>query len=111
MEKQDHIAYQNFSSIDVNDDFFDSLRKAYYGFNDWFQTKANEGKKAYVSYGIDDHLIAFLFLKTENGTEKGINPVLAGNRIKIGTFKVDWNHHSALGKRLLAIAMRKFANC
>ncbi|CAM3167910.1 hypothetical protein [Leuconostoc rapi] len=109
MEKQDHIVYQQFSSINVNDNFFDSLRNSYSDFNSWFQTKASQSKKAYVSYDDDQHLIAFLFLKTETGPEPGVSPVLDGNRIKIGTFKVDWNHHSALGKRLLAIAMRKFA--
>lgn len=109
MQKQDHIVYEEFAKINVNDIFFDSLRASYQGFNDWFHSKANEGKKAYVSYDTNQTVIAFLFLKFETGIEKGVEPLLDGPRIKIGTFKVDWNHHSSLGKRLLTIAMRKFA--
>lgn len=43
-----NIEYKTFDSIDLSDSFFDSLREAYYGFNDWYNKKAKEGEKAYV---------------------------------------------------------------
>lgn len=45
-----NIEYKTFDSIDLSDSFFDSLREAYYGFNDWYNKKAKEGEKAYVLY-------------------------------------------------------------
>ncbi|GIC69787.1 hypothetical protein [Fructobacillus tropaeoli] len=109
MEREDHIVLTNFSKIDVNDSFFQSLRASYSEFDEWFRRKAALDEKAYVSYDVNHNLIAFVYLKKEHEIDDDVVPSLTGKRLKIGTFKVDFKHHSALGKRLLAIVMRKFA--
>lgn len=109
MEREDHIVLTNFSKIDVNDAFFHSLRASYSEFDEWFRRKAALDEKAYVSYDVNHNLIAFVYLKKEHEIDDDVVPSLKGKRLKIGTFKVDFKHHSALGKRLLAIVMRKFA--
>lgn len=50
-----------------------------------------------------------LYLKEESGLEEGVTPRMDFPRLKIGTFKVDFDHHTGIGKRLLAIALREFA--
>lgn len=49
-----------------------------------------------------------LYLKEESGLEEGVTPRMDFPRLKIGTFKVDFDHHTGIGKRLLAIALRGF---
>jgi hypothetical protein len=50
-----------------------------------------------------------LYLKDEDGTDEDTTPRLTLKRLKIGTFKVNFEHHTQLGKRLFAIALRRFA--
>lgn len=50
-----------------------------------------------------------LYLKEESDVDEDITPHLTKRRLKIGTFKVDFSHHTSVGKRLLAIALRTFA--
>ncbi|TCD54123.1 hypothetical protein EJ419_05585 [Alloscardovia theropitheci] len=103
----DSIQLVPFSSVNLQDSFFDSLRDSYPGFDAWFERKAQAHHKAYVSFD-RNHVIGFLYIKDENDIDNTITPHLTRPRLKIGTFKVDFNHHSALGKRLLAIALRNF---
>ena len=51
------IEYKKFSSINIDDPFFDSLKEDYLGFEDWFKRKAD--KYAYVLYGEDNLLQGF----------------------------------------------------
>ena len=37
-----------FSTIDLADEFFDSLKEAYGDFCQWYARKASQGEKAYV---------------------------------------------------------------
>ncbi|MFD0705612.1 hypothetical protein ACFQY8_07640 [Alloscardovia venturai] len=104
----DVLEYRLFSDFDLQDPFFDSLRKSYSGFDDWFNRKAAAGEKAYTVYE-DSSIVAFLYLKEENDDDYSVVPILSGRRLKIGTFKVDFDHHSSIGKRLFAITMRTFA--
>ena len=55
-------------TLDINDDFFDSLREDYGGikFNKWFISKS--GEDAYVFHNFDG-LQGFLYLKIENENE------------------------------------------
>ncbi|OZG59890.1 hypothetical protein BLEM_2065 [Bifidobacterium lemurum] len=106
----DHIRKVPFSDLDLHDPFFASLRDAYPGFDDWFGKKATNGEETWVSRDRDSgNLQAMLYLKIEDDLDESAQPPLQGRRMKIGTFKVDYDHHTSLGKRLLAIALREFA--
>lgn len=91
-----------FGNVNLKDIFFDSFRKDYQGFDEWFNKKSDE--IAYVCLD-SDRIIAFLYLKRENEDEdySDIIPILPKKkRIKIGTFKVNLNGFK-LGERFLKI--------
>lgn len=106
--RPDSISLVPFSDLDLDDPFFDSLRESYEGFDSWFARKAAEGEGVFVSFQ-DGMLTAMLYLKEESDTDDCVAPPLSGRRLKIGTFKVDFRHHTGLGKRLLSRALRRFA--
>jgi predicted nucleic acid-binding protein len=91
-----------FGNIDVNDDFFSSLRNDYPGFVQWFNRKADES--AYICKS-ENRIRAFLYLKveTENEPYPNIMPVFAPKRrMKVGTFKVAMNGFR-LGERFMKV--------
>ena len=108
-EREDPIALCKFIDLRLEDTFFDSLRSSYDGFDEWFRKKANQGESAYVVVGDGNTISAMLYLKEELERDTNIKPALSGRRLKIGTFKVSETHHTSVGKRLLAIALRHFA--
>lgn len=93
------ITLKDFSEIDLNDPFFNSLKEDYIGFERWFKKKSSE--KAFVQY-FDGQLQAFLYLKNESKeVPEGIFPMLpAGKWLKVGTFKID-AHNTKLGERFI----------
>lgn len=109
MVQDDYIQPLPFSEVNLDDSFFDSLRCFYAGFDEWFNRKALGGEYAYFAFDSCSNLIAMLYLKEESGLEEGVTPRMDFPRLKIGTFKVDFDHHTGIGKRLLAIALREFA--
>lgn len=93
-----------FGNINLSDEFFDSFRGDYIGFDKWYNGKAGNNDKAYVCYE-GDALKAFLFLKVEDDSESysDINPAFSRKkRLKIGTFKVVSNG-LRIGERFLKI--------
>lgn len=95
---RDFIQIRHFSEINLNDPFFDSLKSDYIEFEDWFQRKSE--KKALI-FEEDDRIIAFLYLKPEDGPLDDIVPTFsAAKRLKIGTFKIE-AHGTKLGERFL----------
>lgn len=107
MYKNDPIKEVPFSKIDLNDNFFDSLRADYHGFNYWFQKKCKTGAKAYVLYKKNGQLYAFLYLKDETISDNSISPEFTTHRrLKIGTFKIE-AHKTVLGQRFMTIILRK----
>jgi hypothetical protein len=56
---------QTIQNIDLTDSFFDSLKKDYAEFSQWFAKKAEE--RAYVFPNEQGSLEGFLYLKTEDG--------------------------------------------
>ena len=72
--------WKPFAQIDVKDPFFDTLRKDYQGFEDWFERKAQEGANAFVMHGEDGTLQAFLFLKVEEGVVDDVEPPMQSRR-------------------------------
>ncbi|WP_131221027.1 hypothetical protein [Bifidobacterium longum] len=111
VERDDAIKLVPFANLDLSDSFFDSLRTAYNGaeFDRWFQKKALSNENTWVVLNHDEKIQAMLYLKKEDGKDDDVTPPLTGKRLKIGTFKVDFSHHTSVGKRLLAIALRAFA--
>jgi predicted nucleic acid-binding protein len=93
-----------FGNINLSDEFFDSFRGDYIGFDKWYNGKAGNNEKAYVCYE-GDALKAFLFLKVEDEGESysEINSAFSRKkRLKIGTFKVVSNG-LRIGERFLKI--------
>lgn len=102
--KVQSVRYEYFGNIDLHDEFFDSFRGDYVGFDTWFNKKAGKNEKAYV-YHEDGALKAFLYLKTETEGENYSNidpPFNQKVRLKIGTFKVVSNG-LRIGERFLKI--------
>lgn len=95
------ITLRRFADIDLDDVFFDSLKKDYPGFDIWFEKKSKDGSKAYVQY-TNRTLQAFLYLKNESGEAlTDVSPTRpACNRMKVGTFKID-AHNTKLGERFV----------
>ena len=90
-----------FKDINLNDVFFDSLREDYDGFNDWFNKKAQNNKRAFVYYDDENKLCDFLYLKIENEALLDIEPKLPpAKRLKVGTFKID-SRGSKRGERFI----------
>ena len=92
-----------FGNVRLEDEFFDSFREDYKGFDRWFNGKANE--PCYVHRSPDGSVRAFLYLKVETRGEdySDIHPVFAPKkRLKIGTLKVTANGYK-LGERCLKI--------
>lgn len=90
--------------IDCNDIFFDSLRKDYYNFNNWFINKQNNNYKAYITYDKENKLSSFLLLKIEE-KEKYLDfdkPLNKLKKLKICTLKVN-NINKSIGSSYLKI--------
>lgn len=104
MEK-DVIQKVKFSSLDINDPFFESLRLDYQPyFEDWFLKKKNEDAYIFKNNG---ELGGFLYLKDENEDDKSVSPPLSKKRrLKIGTFKID-SHGTVLGQRFINIILSR----
>src|SRR5690625_5201180 len=87
MNRTDFFKYKQFKEIDLNDDFFDSLKSDYAEFKEWFQRKAND--YAYV-HEDEKGIQAFLYLKIESEQLHDVTPQLPfKKRIKIGTLKIN----------------------
>lgn len=92
---------QTFGNINLEDPFFDSLKRGYAEFRNWYERKVREEAKAYVQYDDDRNVIGFLYLKLENGILADIDPPRGEkNRLKVGTFKVD-AHGTRFGERFI----------
>lgn len=93
-----------FGRINLNDDFFTSLKEDYAGFDKWFIKKFDE--EAYITINSNNGLLlSFLYLKVEDTDENyiDITPSFASKRrLKVGTFKVI-NNGFRLGERFMKI--------
>jgi hypothetical protein len=97
------LVLRRFEEIDIKDQFFDSLKKDYSEFNEWFLKK--KSKDAYVHYDKNNELQGFLYLKVEDEPLVDIEPKLEFERVlKIGTFKIN-PHGTRLGERFIKKAI------
>ena len=98
-----NLKHLKFSDIDLSDQFFNSLKNDYPGFEDWFLRR--QDKFAYVLYNDEDRLEGLLYLKLETGPIEDVTPPLHGeNILKIGTFKIN-PHGTRLGERFIKKAL------
>ena len=93
-----------FGRINHDDNFFDSLKEDYAGFDKWFIKKFDD--EAYITVNANNGLLlSFLYLKVEGHEESyaDIVPIFTPKkRLKIGTFKVI-NNGFRLGERFMKI--------
>ncbi|KFF28164.1 PIN domain-containing protein [Chryseobacterium vrystaatense] len=93
-----------FGRINLDDNFFESLKEDYDGFDKWFIKKFDE--EAYITINSNNGLLlSFLYLKIEDSNESypDITPQFPPKkRLKIGTFKVI-NNGFRLGERFMKI--------
>lgn len=73
--------------LDTN--FFDSLREGYPGFDDWFASKARDGRKAWVVQSGDNTLEALCIFAVQIDEQITSKVKLKGRALKLCTFKVD----------------------
>lgn len=87
--------------------FFDSLREGYPDFDNWFQAKAQAGRRAWVNWEQPDQLggiCAYTQQDNERITEERF---LSGPALKLATFKVsDINRGRKVGELFLKAAFR-----
>ncbi|WP_242164968.1 N-acetyltransferase [Lysobacter sp. M15] len=94
------FAKKKFRDIDLNDEFFDSLKQDYAEFPAWFAKKADSD--AYVLTDDETQRIhGFLYLKIEEGeVEDVVPPLPPAKRLKVGTLKIN-AHGTKLGERFI----------
>ncbi|EKO3457397.1 N-acetyltransferase [Vibrio fluvialis] len=82
----ENLKIQQFSEVNLEDPFFDTLKKDYAGFNEWFLKKATNN--ALVLYNDSGLIEGFLYCKYENGPGDDTTPLLPDTQhMKVGTFK------------------------
>lgn len=92
--------YKKFKDINLSDNFFNSLKRDYSEFENWFNRKASEDESAYIQT-INNKIEGFLYLKVENGPITDLTPSLMDNKtVKIGTMKIN-PHGTRLGERFI----------
>lgn len=102
------IAHIPVYSLDLGDPIFDSLRRSYSGFEDWWADISREGRKAWV-YKDDGALGALLIHKIENEAIASTPALPAKRRLKICTLKVSYTGYK-LGELFIKICI-EFAVC
>ena len=99
-----NVQKKHFGHINLEDDFFTSLKEDYVGFEKWFLKKSDD--YAYVTINRENkRILSFLYLKVETAEESylDIEPVFSPKkRLKVGTFKVI-NNGFRLGERFMKI--------
>lgn len=74
-------------NLNINDPFFDSLKKDY-PFEKWFKERKKEGRKCWVYFFEDGSIGALLIYKVENEVLDSFPPFPAKERLKLSTFQV-----------------------
>lgn len=85
----------NLNKVNLDDNFFDSLKKDYQDFERWFLKKKSENLEVYVKFDNNKKIKIFLMLQIKNEIEEDILPLQKQiKRIKISTFKIDEEYKS-----------------
>lgn len=78
-------------NLNLEDEFFTSLRMDYKGFDKWFEKKQRNNAQAYVTQDQQNRVTSFLMLKEEGKDEDYSSfdvPLKPARRLKVATFKV-----------------------
>jgi rRNA-processing protein FCF1/uncharacterized protein YfkK (UPF0435 family) len=75
-------------NINLNDPFFDLLKKEYSEFDEWFKKIKREGRNCLINYKDDGSIGALLIYKLEDEPIYAIPQIPKKKRIKLSTFKV-----------------------
>ena len=87
--------------------FFDSLRAGYRGFNAWFVSKAQEGRRAWVNWEKKDVLGGVCIYTRQDDEAITESIILPGSALKLSTFKVgETNRGKKVGELFLKAAFR-----
>jgi len=97
--KEEHV-----HNLNLDDPFFDSLKKEYPDFISWFKKISREGRKCYV-YMRKKVISALLILKTEKEAIACRPPLPENLRLKLCTFKSEPSGYR-LGELFIKIAAR-----
>lgn len=91
----------------LNSPFFDSLRNGYHGFNEWFNKKAQDGRKAWVSWENNNELGGICIYAHQIDEQITENKTLHGESLKLATFKVgEASRGKKIGELFLKAAFR-----
>ena len=87
--------------------FFDSLRDGYAPFNEWFEQKAKEGRRAWVNWE-DEGVLGGICIYARQDNEVITDEItLPGTALKLATFKVgETNRGRKIGELFLKAAFR-----
>lgn len=95
----------------LNSQFFDSLRAGYGGFNAWFESKAQEGRRAWVNWERDGVLGGICIYARQDNEVITEEITLPGAALKLATFKVgETNRGRKIGELFLKAAFRYATN-
>jgi predicted nucleic acid-binding protein len=75
-------------NLDLRDSIFDSLKRDYYDFEEWWRKISREGRKAFVHF-VNGKIGAILILKEEDEAIDSNPPLPKKKRLKICTLLVD----------------------
>ena len=103
------INYEYLYNIELEDNFFDSLKADYKGFENWYKKKSLEGKMAYITRYSNNKIGSFLMLKVEDENEDYSNfkePFKKDVRLKVATFKVA-NTGNKIGESYIKIIVKE----
>ncbi|WP_102504713.1 N-acetyltransferase [Salinivibrio kushneri] len=82
----ENLLIQKFSEVNLDDPFFDTLKRDYSEFSEWFKRKADN--RALVLYNDSGFIEGVLYCKYESGPGDDTTPRLPNtNHFKVGTFK------------------------
>lgn len=101
--------WEKFSNVDLNDSFFDSLKKDYPEFTEWFHKKSCMNEETLV-YNDDLGIGAFLYLKDEEEPLELADTTLPiCKRVKIGTLRLSERQRGIrLGEGAVGVALWKW---
>lgn len=95
----------------LSESFFDSLREGYPGFNSWFESKAQEGRRAWVNWEQDGSLGGICIYAQQDDETITEKITLPGAALKLSTFKVgETSRGKKIGELLLKAAFRYATN-
>lgn len=98
-----NICHKTFADIDIDDEFFRSLKEDYPGFVSWFHKKS--AQDAFVQYDENGKILGFLYLKLEEEVIDDVRPEIRAEKIlKVGTFKIN-AHGTKMGEQFIKIIM------